>query len=211
MFGIVNYFGFLASSVLLNLTPGADTLYILSRSLSGGKRQGVASALGISTGILIHTLLVALGLSILLANSLVSFHVMKWLGAGYLMFLGIRTLFSKTGLLENSGQTRKISSLRVYFQGVLTNALNPKVALFFLALLPQFVEANQPFGALPFILLGCTFFITSTLWSLVLAVGASLLHGWLVKNEKTQQIMTKLSGMVYVILGLNLLRAKISA
>lgn len=211
MLGIEHYTGFVVSSILLNLTPGADTIYIISRSLAGGRRQGVASALGISTGILIHTVLVALGLSALLASSPVAFGIMKWLGAGYLVYMGIRTLCSRSSVLPQTAQDARVSTARVYGQGVLTNALNPKVALFFLALLPQFVMRGNPYGPVPFLVLGLTFFTTSTLWSLVLAVASSLLNRWLVKSEVTQKLMTKLSGIVYIALGLNLLRAKFTA
>lgn len=210
MFGIVNYTGFLVSSVLLNLTPGADTLYILGRSLAGGKKQGIASALGISTGILIHTLLVALGLSAVLANSPLAFTVMKWLGAGYLIVMGVRTVAFRSSLVQDGEKQTNRGLWKVYRQGVLTNALNPKVALFFLALLPQFVEPNHPFGPLPFLLLGLSFFATSTLWSLLLAGFSGLLNQWLIQSPKVQTVMTKLSGVVYIALGLNLLRAKLT-
>ncbi len=209
MFGIVNYTGFLLSSVLLNITPGSDIIYVISRSLAGGRKQGVASAFGIVTGILIHTLLVALGLSALLASSPVAFGVMKWLGGGYLIVMGIRTLCSRSSLgLSGQGQKRE-HTFKIYCQGVLTNALNPKVALFFLAFLPQFVETENAFGPLPFLLLGLTFFTTSTIWCLILAFGSSFLNRWLVQNEKVQNRMTKLSGVVYLALGLNLLRTKL--
>ena len=208
MFGIINYGTFLLSSVLLNLTPGTDTIYVLSRSLAGGKRQGVASALGITTGILIHTLLVALGLSALLASSPVAFGVVKYAGVAYLTLLGIRTLVSRSSLTQEQQAGQRVSFWRVFFQGVLTNLLNPKVALFFLALLPQFVAGDQSFGPLPFLLLGCTFFTTSTIWCLVLALGASLLNTLLVKTPKVQLVMTKLSGMIYIGLGVYLLLGK---
>jgi threonine/homoserine/homoserine lactone efflux protein len=209
MFGVVNYTGFLLSSVLLNITPGSDIIYVISRSLAGGRKQGVASALGIVTGILIHTLLVALGLSALLASSPVAFHIMKWLGAIYLTVMGIRTIGSDSLLTLNGQEKKKQSMFKIYRQGVLTNALNPKVAMFFLAFLPQFVETGNPYGALPFLILGLTFFTTSTIWCLILAFGSSFLNQWLIQSEKAQKMMTKLSGVVYIALGLNLLRAEL--
>ncbi len=153
MFGIVGYFSFVLSSVLLNITPGADTVYILTRSAVGGRKTGIVSALGISTGILIHTVLAALGLSAILASSKLLFNIMKLCGAIYLAVMGIKALLSKDSLIseENAQNT---SLWHIYRQGVLTNALNPKVALFFLALLPQFVSADNPYGPLPFLLLG---------------------------------------------------------
>ncbi len=208
MFGIVNYGTFVVSSVLLNLTPGSDTIYILSRGIAGGRKQGIASAFGISTGILLHTLLAAFGLSAVLASSTLAFTIMKILGAAYLVFMGVCTLFAKNDVFSLDKEEKQ-SFFTVFRQGVLTNALNPKVALFFLALLPQFVDPNQPYGPLPFVLLGLTFFATSTLWCLVLAMGASLVNRWLT-NPKVSRVATKLSGVVYILLGLNLLRAKAS-
>lgn len=210
MFGIINYGGFILSSVVLNITPGADTIYILSRTLAGGKRQGIASALGISAGILIHTLFVSLGLSALLASSPLAFRIVKYLGAAYLIVMGIRTLMTRSALLQDKKEDRAVSTPRVFVQGVLTNVLNPKVALFFLALLPQFVQADHSYGPLPFLLLGCTFFATSTLWCLAISFTAGLLHQWLVRTPRVQRVMTKLSGAVYLVLGLNLLRTKLA-
>lgn len=208
MFGMVNYTAFVLSSVVLNLTPGSDTIYILSRAIAGGRRQGIASALGISVGILIHTILVALGLSAVLANSPVVFTVMKILGAGYLVIMGLRTLLTRADLFSTREDVHSSMS-RVFRQGVLTNALNPKVALFFLALLPQFVSSDHPYGAIPFLLLGMTFFVTSTLWCLVLAYCASWINQCL-KKSKAKLMVTRLSGLIYVLLGLNVLRAKLS-
>ncbi len=207
MFGIVNYTGFLLSSIVLNLTPGADTIYVLSRAIAGGKRQGVVSALGISAGILVNTLLVAFGLAALIAGFPMGFEVIKWLGAGYLLYLGIRTLFFQKSLLSHSvapRQGRQITA-GVFVQGLLTNVLNPKIALFFLGFLPQFVTQSHGFGPLPFLLLGLSFCATSTIWSLALALGAGSLSGWLLKTPKVQNIMTKCSGAVYIGLGLHLL------
>ena len=206
MFGIINYSTFVLSSVLLNLTPGSDTIYILSRSIAGGRRQGIASALGISTGILLHTLLAAFGLSAVLASSVVAFNVMKWVGAAYLVVMGIRALLTKDSVFGTNGAQQQ-STFTVFRQGVLTNALNPKVALFFLALLPQFVNPNQTYGPLPFVVLGFTFFVTSTLWCLVLAYGSSFVNRWL-KKPKAQHIANRLTGVIYILLGLNILRAK---
>lgn len=207
MLGIVGYGSFLISSVALNLTPGADTIYILSRSAVGGRKKGIVSALGISTGILIHTLLAAFGLSALLASSEVAFNIMKTLGAAYLIFMGIKTLISKKSVLsplENSVE----SLLLTYRQGVLTNALNPKVALFFLALLPQFVAADNSYGVLPFLILGLSFFTTSTVWSLILAFISSFIAKLLGRSDKAKTLAGKSAGLIYILIGLNIFAAK---
>ena len=153
MFGIVNFSGFLISSVLLNITPGSDTIYILSKSATGGRKRGIASALGISTGILIHTLLAAVGLSIVLAKSAVLFNILKIAGATYLIVMGIKAIISKESIISGNENEKNNDLLHVYKQGILTNVLNPKVALFFLALLPQFVDVGNTYGPLPFILM----------------------------------------------------------
>ena len=134
MFGILNFSAFIIAGILLNLTPGADTMYILGRSIANGRRAGILSALGISTGSLVHTVLAALGLSVLLAESQLAFSIVKYLGAGYLIYLGIKSIAAKPAeqlLLEQHGGAQKAS--RIYWSGILTNVLNPKVALFYLA------------------------------------------------------------------------------
>ena len=210
MFGIVNYGLFVISGIILNLTPGADTMYILGTSMAKGRRAGILSALGISTGCLFHTTLAALGLSIILAKSALAFNIVKFLGAGYLIFLGIRSILSKSSSLTENQRDSNDSGLRIYLQGVMTNVLNPKVSLFFLAYIPQFINPGNSFGPLPFLLLGFTFFVTGTLWDTFLAVAASFLLTFLKKKTGSALLMNKISGIIFVGLGLNLLRAKMS-
>ena len=205
MYGIINYFGFVASSVMQNITPGSDTIYILSRSAVGGKKEGIVSALGICTGILIHTILAAFGLSAILAGSKTAFNIMKLLGAAYLAAMGIVTLFSKKAIISSS-DTEKKPLMKIFRQGVLTNALNPKVALFFLALLPQFVSPDNTYGPIPFLILGLTFFSTSSVWCTIVAFVASFVSRLLNKNQKISVVATKITGIIYILLGLNVLR-----
>ncbi len=205
MLGITEYGLFLLSGILLNITPGTDIIYVLSRATVGGRKVGVISAFGICTGILIHTVLVALGLSAILASSKVAFNIMKILGAVYLVYMGIKTIASKETMFQmGTENAQNLSS--VFRQGVLTNALNPKVALFFLALLPQFVVPDNPYGPIPFLILGLTFFTTSIIWCLLLAYVASFVSGFLNKNEKVSKFANKFAGFVYILLGLNILR-----
>lgn len=208
MFGIVGYKMFLISGILLNLTPGSDTVYILTRAGVGGRKKGIASALGITTGILIHTVLAALGLSVILAKSAALFNAMKLAGAVYLAVMGIKTILSKDGIISHENNQKDENIFKVYRQGVLTNALNPKVALFFLALLPQFVSPENTYGPLPFLILGFTFFCTGTIWCTFLAYVASFISNFLQKNDKVKTIASKATGVIYILLGLNVLRAK---
>ena len=133
MSGIQNFEAFVLASIMLNLIPGPDTFYILGRSMAQGKRTGIASALGISAGAVCHTLMAAVGLSALITASPVAFTAVKWAGAAYLVYMGIKMVFTRQSGLAGNGPLTEQSFAGVFRQGLITNALNPKVALFFLA------------------------------------------------------------------------------
>nr|NJM01260.1 LysE family translocator [Desulfobacula sp.] len=197
MYGIENYIGFLASAIVLNLTPGLDTMYILTRSISQGKSAGLVSVAGIMSGCVIHVLCAAFGLSLILSTSALVFSVIKWAGAGYLIYLGIRMVFSRQSslsLLSVSPPSRDL--VKIYKQGVLTNVLNPKVGLFFLSFLPQFIDPNQAYGVIPFLILGSTFLVTGTLWCLFLTLAAALMTDALRRHPRAGTLMEKLSGLI---------------
>src|SRR5262245_18275467 len=158
MLGIHEFWLFILSGLLLNITPGPDTAYILGRGIQLGWRGGAAAALGISTGCLVHVFGAAIGLSALLMASSAAFAVLKLAGAAYLLFIGIQMLLSAHQPLADVASPGCETSLRqVFWQGALTNVLNSKVALFFLAFLPQFVAADSAHKALAFLLLGGVF------------------------------------------------------
>lgn len=206
MFGIENYLAFILAGILLNITPGSDTIYILSRSIAQGKKAGIASVLGVSTGGLVHTILAALGLSIILAKSAIAFSIVKYAGVAYLVYLGIKMIIDKKKLFDNENKSFENSDLwKIYRQGVVTNVLNPKVALFFLSFLPQFINPEYANGPVPFLILGSTFMITGTLWCLILAWAASLITKTLRNNQKVGNFLQKFSGVVFIGLGLNIL------
>jgi threonine/homoserine/homoserine lactone efflux protein len=175
MLGIHDFWLFIVSGLLLNITPGPDTAYIVGRSAQFGWRGGAAAVVGICTGCLVHVFGAAIGLSALLAASSAAFTVLKWAGAAYLGFIGIRMLFSRprANIEEVRIADGSISLRRVFWQGVLTNILNPKVALFFLAFLPQFVDAESPHKAAAFMLLGLIFICNGSLWCFGVAVLAA--------------------------------------
>jgi threonine/homoserine/homoserine lactone efflux protein len=205
--GIHDYLLFIASGILLNLTPGQDTMYILGRSLTGGLRSGIASALGITVGSIIHTLAAALGLSVLLATSPLAFTVVKLCGAAYLVYLGAKLLFTRhaaDAAADFEGKPATGGVRRSFGQGVLTNVLNPKVALFFLAFLPQFISPSSPSKTLAFLVLGATFIITGTIWCLVLAVAAARLRSFFVRNPSVRIIIDRTIGGLFVLLGARL-------
>ena len=138
MLGIHGFWLFVFAGILLNFTPGQDTMFIIGRSLTGGLRSGVAAACGISVGSIFHTLMAALGLSAILATSALAFTIVKFIGAAYLIYLGARLLFAKVPTARNAALAPATADPRAAFlQGILTNILNPKVALFFLAFVPR--------------------------------------------------------------------------
>ena len=163
MLGIENYVGFIIAALVLNITPGSDTIYILSRTLAQGKRAGVASVLGISSGVLVWGLLVSFGLATILKSMPSLMLLVKLLGAAYIVWIAIQ-MWRNSDLDAAALQTgnKHISIRRVYQQGIITNLLNPKVGLFFLAFLPQFVSVGTQ-SPLPFLLLTATFIVTGTL------------------------------------------------
>lgn len=209
MFGIENYWGFIAAGILLNIIPGSDSMYIITRSVSQGQKAGIYSVLGIISGILIHTLLAALGLSVLLANSPTAFTLVKYIGASYLCYLGFKMLTSKqeallTASLTENRLTKVLDYQKIYKQGMLTNTLNPKVALFFLAFFPQFVDPSYAHSTLSFLILGLTFAMTSVIWCLCLALLASRFSQKLRENPTIESVLNKISGVVFIGLGIKL-------
>ncbi|KAA0546623.1 LysE family translocator [Bacillus sp. BGMRC 2118] len=208
MMGIINFEVFLLTAIMLNITPGTDTMYIISRSVSQGSLAGVYSALGITVGSVIHTMLAAFGLSIILMQSAFLFNIIKVIGAIYLAYLGIK-------MLQNKNPNKKQELLpmldhkKIFLQGILTNVLNPKVALFFLAFLPQFIQVH-PSGVnpLPFMILGLTFTITGGIWCTVVAVFSSIATNKLRGNSKAGSLLNKLTGIVFITMGIKLLQTK---
>jgi len=216
MFGIENYWGFILTGILLNITPGSDTMYIITRSVSQGQTAGFYSVLGIVSGILVHTILAALGLSIILAKSPIAFSIVKYIGASYLCYLGFKMLTSKAQSIiaddlqkgEKLTQTKALDYRKIFKQGVLTNTFNPKVALFFLAFFPQFIDPSYAHSTLSFLILGLTFAVTGLLWCLCLALLASKFSEKLRENPAIESILNKISGVVFIGLGIKLLTDK---
>lgn len=208
MLGIQNYEMFLLAGIVLNITPGSDTIYILSRSIAQGKRAGIYSVLGIITGVAIHTILAALGLSAILAASATAFMTVKIVGAIYLGYLGITTLLAKENTLLSLTDSTLMTPKGIYFQGLFTNVLNPKVALFFLSFLPQFIIPSNTYGLLPFLGLGVTFITTGTIWCLLLVLFSSRMTAYLRENERASFLTNKICGTIYLGLGVKLLTAE---
>ena len=216
MFGIENYWGFILTGILLNITPGSDTMYIITRSVSQGKKAGLYSVLGVVSGILVHTVLAALGLSIILAKSPLAFTIVKYIGASYLCYLGFKMLVSKSDSViadslpddEKLTLPKSLDYKKIYKQGMLTNTFNPKVALFFIAFFPQFIDPSYAHSTLSFLILGLTFALTGLVWCLCLALLASRFSQKLRENPAIESMLNKFSGVVFIGLGIKLLTEK---
>ncbi len=203
--GIHDFGLFIISGLLLNIAPGPDTAYIAGRSVQLGWRGGILAALGISTGCLSHVFAAALGLSALLVASSTAFAAVKWAGAAYLCYVGLTRLLSRP---RNSNEVPRednaVALSRVFWQGALTNVLNPKVAMFFLAFLPQFVDADAPHKPFAFLTLGLIFVFNGTLWCLAVAVAAARAAGHLRRSSHAMAWINRGLGALFVYLGVRL-------
>src|SRR5471030_2574752 len=172
MLGITGFTLFIVAVMLLSVTPGPDTAYIVGRSVAQGRGAGVVSALGIALGCIVHTLACAFGLTALLAASVTAFTIVKFAGAIYLIYLGVRLIFAKPAVTKASDEvedsrvrTAPKSLQQLFTQGFVTNVLNPKVVLFFVSFIPQFVAADSPHKTVAFLALGLVFVLVSTFWN----------------------------------------------
>ncbi|ABE41579.1 LysE family translocator [Rhodopseudomonas palustris] len=203
MLGIHDFWLFVVSGLLLNVTPGPDTAFIVGRGLQFGWRGGAAAALGIGAGCLVHVAAAAVGLSALLTASTLAFTAVKLIGAAYLIWLGVGLLLSRSaGFAAASGDAPALRLSQVFRQGMLTNVLNPKVALFFLAFLPQFVDAEAPHKAPAFLVLGLIFVLNGTLYCLALAAFAARAADRLRRSGTVLQWINRGLGALFIALGL---------
>jgi threonine/homoserine/homoserine lactone efflux protein len=209
MLGIHHYGWFLATAMVLVITPGQDTFFILGRSLSGGRAAGIAAALGITAGSVIHTFAAALGLSALLATSQYAFMAVKFAGAAYLVYVGARALLSRaSGLPGGQAAGQEAGRGTAFRQGILSNLLNPKVALFFLALMPQFITAGSVNKVGAFLALGLSFVALGLIWCVLLAIAAARLRGAFLRRPSMANVLTKVAGVMFIALGLRLATAR---
>jgi threonine/homoserine/homoserine lactone efflux protein len=201
--GIVNPLTFTITALFFIMTPGIDTIFILNKTIGQGKKAGIYAALGINSGVLFHTVFAALGLSLIVAKSVIAFAVLKYLGAAYLIYLGITKLISNPTMLNAKGLVeKKGTNKRNFFSGVITNILNPKVALFFLAFFPQFIKTGSMTNPVPFIILGITYAAIGVCWFLALSLFASTFSHKFINNSKATVWLNKFSGIVFILMGL---------
>lgn len=205
---------FVVAGLLLNLTPGPDVLYIVTHALRAGARAGMVAALGITAGCFVHIFAAALGVSALMAASSTAFSVLEWLGAAYLIYVGLRMLMARapsvrdesamTSIANNAREAGATALKGIFFQGFWTNALNPKVALFFLAFVPQFITPTIENKPLAFLLLGLLFNFNS-LW---VNIGWALAAAWMARRlgavQRGMHKLERAAGVMFIGFGLKL-------
>jgi threonine/homoserine/homoserine lactone efflux protein len=203
------YLLFVLSSLLLNLVPGPDMLFMLGRSIAQGRKAGLCAAFGINLGAYVHLIAALTGLSAILLTSATAFLVIKWIGAAYLIFLGIQTLRSKSTLIPVDGTSSKAQSgLRIFWQGFLNDVLNPKVAIFYLALFPQFVGTDAPDPIAQLLVLGITGNMVGICISILLVLLSTEITAGLRRNSSYAQWLQKSMGVLFVGLGFRLVTQK---
>lgn len=209
MFGVTDLWLFIVSGLALNMLPGPDSVYIIGRSAGQGFRAGSVASLGIGTGTLIHVFAAAFGLSAILATSAMAFTIVKIIGCMYLLYIGIAMLFAKDGNNQNGPTVNKTIPLpKIFYQAFLTNSLNPKVALFFLAFVPQFISPDAPNKALSFIFLGLVFNVNGMIWCHFLAWTSSSVSKKLKQNPMVTKCLTKFTGGLFLYFGIKLALSK---
>ena len=198
---------FAIAGILLNLTPGPDVLYIVANALRAGARAGTVAALGISAGCFVHILAAAVGVSALMAASATAFTVLKWAGAAYLVYVGLRMLVSRTpapAAFSAGTAEAAPAMLAIFLRGFLTNALNPKVALFFLAFVPQFIAPGVDNKPLAFLLLGLLFNFNALWVNVGWALAAASLASRMTAVQRSIRWMESAAGLMFAGFGLKL-------
>lgn len=202
------YAAFVAAGLLLNITPGPDMLFVLASGSSGGPGAGARAAIGIGVGSVVHTIAATVGLSQVLATSATAFAIVKYAGAAYLVYLGLTALRKRADAAVASDASAPADSppvvTRIFRRAVVTNVLNPKVALFFLAFVPQFVSVERGHVALQFALLGLTFCVSGTIVNLLVGLASGSIARVFRERRGVKRALDKAVGAVFIALGIRL-------
>lgn len=197
-----DFFTFLVLSLFVVMSPGIDTALITKRTISDGRKDGYKMALGLSTGSLVHTFAAAFGISAILMQSAVAFEIVKYIGALYLIYLGLSSLISKKKVASDENENNPEIKKSAFKQGLFSNVLNPKVAMFFLTFLPQFVKTGED-ATQQLIMMGVIYTVLSITWFFVYVLLINYLRVWLM-SPKVQRIMDKATALVLIGFGLKL-------
>jgi threonine/homoserine/homoserine lactone efflux protein len=196
---------FIITSLVLVLMPGPNTLYVMTRGITQGRKAALVSALGASTGDLLYALFAALGLVVILQQSAMLYGIIKFCGALYMLFIGIQTISSKQSIAGNIEPLKPEPTKSLFLKGFLTSALNPKTAIFFVSFLPQFIDANSEFAGFTMLLYGFIFFLLGLVVLISYAQASSFVRQWLVSRRKWEQYFRWITGTLFVGLGIKLI------
>ena len=200
-----SYLLFIGASIILCIVPGPDMIYLLSRTVAQGKKAGFAAALGINLGAYFHLTAAILGISAIIATSAIAFTILKYCGAAYLIYIGFKAIFSNSSsTIGSSDNEAQLSIKSIFWQGFISDVLNPKVAIFFISLLPQFIQTdnNNPFTQL--IILGITVNVIALLINLVLVWFSHSVSSNLRQSNRMSKVLNNIMGTVFISLGLKL-------
>ncbi len=195
---------FIIASIALIVTPGPDLVYVLTRGIAGGRQSGVASAMGVSAGLLVHTGAAALGLAVLLKTSAIGFLLVKTAGGLYLLYLGVHMIRNR-GSFNLPQSKRGVETRKCFLQGFVSNVLNPKIAIFFVTFLPQFVSLESAHQGLCLAALGLLFAAMTVVFLVLLGLFAGRIGGWLQRTAGASSIINSAAGSILIGLGLLLL------
>jgi len=197
-----NIYLFFVASLLLNLTPGNDMLFVASRSISQGIKGGVISALGVFCGCFVHIMAAVFGLSLIIARSAYLFSLIKFAGAAYLIYLGIKAVISKSNIDTSANSAIKFDKRKLFKQGFITNALNPKVAIFFLSFLPQFIDPASSFFKIQLATLGIWFAVQGTLVLIIVVIVLGKTKDFFTQNPRVWRMQERITGIILIGLGI---------
>lgn len=191
------------AAIIVVATPGIDTIMVLTRSISKGRTAGLYSALGVSLGLIFHTCAVTFGLSLIIAKSAMAFGIIKYLGAGYLIYIGLKALLSKSEQMEiKPAEMKTGGAKKMFITAFISDVLNPKIAIFFLAFLPQFINTTAINDPIPYLVLGSIMFLITLIWCSFLAIMGSKAALLFNSNKNAEKWMNRSSGLIFILLGL---------
>ncbi len=194
---------FMTASTVLAFAPGPDNIFVLTQSIVSGKTSGIYVTLGLCTGIIFHTIIVALGLAAIFQTSVAAFNILKFLGAAYLLFLSYKSFEASKSNISLNG-SRKLPGLHLYRRGIIMNVTNPKVSIFFLAFLPQFTNPAGGNITLQLIFLGFLFIVVTFFVFSFISILAGMISRWLMKSENSEKLLNRFAGFIFASLALKL-------
>lgn len=208
MYGIENISTFIITAAIVVISPGVDTIMVLTRSISNGKVAGFYSVIGVCMGLLVHTCAATFGLSMILAKSAFVYGLIKYLGAAYLIYLGYKSITAKTSQNDLPFAVRSMGNRKMFLTAFISDVLNPKIAIFFLAFLPQFINPSAVNTPMPYFLLGAIILLITFIWCVLLVILGSKATMFFNRSKRAENLMNKASGLIFILLGLKVALTK---